>query len=55
MAKYILESAGNINWMALFALFTFMFVFLMGVWVGIFKDKKEIDRIAAIPLENDDL
>jgi hypothetical protein len=55
MYKYILESAGNINWMALFALFTFMFVFLVGAWVAFVKDKDEIKRIAAIPLENDDL
>ncbi len=55
MYKYILESAGNINWMALFALITFMTVFLIGAWVAFIKDKAEVDRIASIPLENDDL
>lgn len=54
MYKYILEQAGNINWMAIFALLTFMAVFIIGAWVALLKDKNEINRIAAIPLENDD-
>lgn len=54
MYKYILEQAGNINWMAIFALLTFMAVFIIGAWVALMKDKSEINRIAAIPLENDD-
>lgn len=55
MYKHILESAGNINWMALFAMFTFMFVFLVAIWMVFMKNKKELDRIASIPLDEDEV
>lgn len=54
MYKYILETAGNINWMAVFALVTFFFVFSMSVYLAFVKDKKEMDRIAELPLAEDD-
>lgn len=54
MYKYILESAGSINWMALFALLTFMFVFVVSAMLIMRKNKEEIDEIASLPLENDD-
>ncbi|HPK10092.1 MAG TPA: hypothetical protein P5235_12200 [Saprospiraceae bacterium] len=53
MFKYILDSAGNINWMAIFSLLTFMFIFSLGVWLVFKKDKKTIDYVANIPLHDD--
>lgn len=53
MYKYILEQAGNINWMAIFALLTFMFIFITSVVVVFFKSKKSMDRMANLPLEED--
>lgn len=54
MYKYILESAGSINWMALFALLTFLFVFVVSALLILRKNKEEIHKIASLPLENDD-
>lgn len=54
MYKYILESAGNINWMALFALLTFFFVFTMSIYLAFVKDKKDLEHVAELPLAEDD-
>jgi cbb3-type cytochrome oxidase subunit 3 len=54
MYKYILETAGNINWMALFALLTFFFVFTLSIYMAFIKDKKELEEVANLPLMDDD-
>lgn len=54
MYKYILESAGNINWMALFALLTFFIVFSMSIYLAFVKDKKSLQHIADLPLADDE-
>lgn len=54
MYKYILQSAGNINWMALFALLTFFIIFSMSIYLAFIKDKKELQHIADLPLAEDD-
>ena len=54
MYKYILESAGNINWMALFALLTFFFVFSMSVYLAFIKSSDELRDVANLPLGEDD-
>lgn len=54
MAKYILESAGNINWMAMFALITFMLVFLTGVYLVMTDNKTFINKMKNLPLEGGD-
>ena len=54
MYKYILEAAGNINWMALFALLTFFFVFIMSIYLAFVADKKQLDEVANLPLVDDD-
>ncbi|MCZ2102307.1 MAG: hypothetical protein LC107_12325 [Chitinophagales bacterium] len=54
MAKYILEGAGSINWMAIFALVTFFFVFTMSVVLVFRKNKKDLDRLKNLPLEDDE-
>jgi hypothetical protein len=53
MYKYILQTAGNINWMAVFALMTFFFVFLMSVYLAFVKDAKSLQHIADLPLSDD--
>lgn len=53
MYKYILQTAGNINWMAVFALMTFFFVFLMSVYLAFVKDTKSLQHIADLPLVED--
>lgn len=52
MYKYILEQAGNINWMALFSLTTFFFVFSVSLILALRKDKKHIEHMAHIPLDD---
>lgn len=54
MYKYILESASNINWMAVFALLTFFFVFSMSIYLAFVKDKDSLNHIADLPLADDD-
>jgi cbb3-type cytochrome oxidase subunit 3 len=51
MYKYILESAGQINWMALFALITFLIVFLTGIYLVLRKNDKHIRHMENLPLD----
>ena len=53
MYKYLLEAGANINWMALFALLTFMFVFIASAILILTKNTKTIKHIAALPLADD--
>ena len=53
MYKYILEAAGNINWMALLSLITFMTVFIISAILILKKDKNHISHMSHLPLEND--
>ncbi len=52
MYKYILENAGDINWMAIFALVTFMLMFLIGSFTILRRDKGYIDKMAHLPLDD---
>jgi hypothetical protein len=52
MYKYILESAGNINWMALFALITFFSIFLISIWLVFRNSKGYISKMEQLPLED---
>ena len=54
MYKHILESAGNINWMALFALLTFFIIFSLSAYLAFKKDKGELQRLASMPLNDDE-
>ena len=53
MFKYILQGAGDINWMATAALVLFFFIFIAGsVWV--FTRKKDyVDKISRLPLDDE--
>lgn len=53
MYKYILSEAGNINWMALFALLTFMFVFITSAIMIFRKNNDYINKMAGLPLEDE--
>jgi len=50
MYKYIIAEGGNINWMAIFALLTFFWVFTVSVITVFFKKKAFIDHMASLPL-----
>ena len=52
MYKYLLESSGNINWMALFALITFVAIFIIGSVNILRRDTAFIDKMANLPLED---
>lgn len=54
MYKYILEKAGEINWMALFALVTFFTIFMLSIYLVLVKDKKKLEHMENLPLEEDD-
>jgi len=51
MFKHILENAGNINWMAIFALLTFFSLFVISAVVIVTKRQNWIDKMANLPLE----
>lgn len=53
MYKYLLEAAGNINWMALFALLTFMFIFVVSAILILTKNSETIKHISELPLGSD--
>jgi hypothetical protein len=53
MAKYILEEAGNFNWMAIFALITFFVIFSIGAWMALRKDTAIISHMESLPLDDD--
>ena len=52
MYKYILENAGNINWMAIFALITFVTLFVISTLVILGRNKKFVDRMANLPFDD---
>ena len=52
MYKYILESAGSIDWMAIFALLTFFFIFSISVIAVFIKKQSFIDKMASLPLDD---
>jgi len=53
MAKYILEGAGNINWMAIFALLTFVIIFTVSTLLAFRKNNPVIKRMENLPLDDD--
>lgn len=52
MYKYILQGAGDINWMAIVALVLFFAIFLFGsIWI-ISRKKDYVDKISRLPLDD---
>ncbi|MCB0555055.1 MAG: hypothetical protein KDD02_16005 [Phaeodactylibacter sp.] len=52
MFKYILESAGNINWMAISALLTFFVIFVVSAVLAFKRDPAFINKMANMPLDD---
>ena len=52
MYKYILQGAGDINWMALFALLTFFSIFVISVIAIFGKSKAYIEKMSNLPLDD---
>lgn len=53
MYKYILAESGNINWMAIFALLTFFWIFTVSAITIFLKKKTFIDHMASLPLDEE--
>jgi hypothetical protein len=52
MYKYILESAGSINWMAISALLTFVTVFLVSAVMAFRSPLGYLNKMSNLPLED---
>ncbi|KAA3634363.1 MAG: cbb3-type cytochrome c oxidase subunit 3 [Bacteroidetes bacterium] len=53
MFKYILERAGDIEWMAIVPLVLFVVFFIVIVWKAMSHKKEFVDRMANMPLQDD--
>ena len=53
MFKYILERAGDIEWMAIVPLVLFVVYFVVIVWRALSQKKEFVDRMANMPLQDD--
>ncbi|MEE9437521.1 MAG: hypothetical protein V3V14_00890 [Saprospiraceae bacterium] len=53
MYKYILETAGNINWMAVFSLLTFFIIFSISIYLVVVKKESDLKHMAELPLADD--
>ncbi len=54
MFKYILERAGDIEWMAVMPLVLFVIIFIFIVWRAMTHKQEFVDRMANMPLQEDD-
>ena len=52
MYKYILQGAGDINWMALFALLTFFSIFVISAIAIFGSSKAYIEKMSHMPLDD---
>jgi len=52
MYKYILQGAGDINWMALFALLTFFSLFVISAIAIFGSSKAYIKKMSNLPLQD---
>ena len=53
MYKYLLDNAGDLNWMAILPLLIFVLFFTLVVVVTFVRDKKHIDHMAQMPLQDE--
>lgn len=53
MFKHILESAGNINWMAIGALITFFTVFVVSAILIFKKENSYLKKMSEMPLDEE--
>ena len=52
MFKHILANAGDINWMAIFALLTFVLLFVISIIAVFFTKKGFIDKMSNLPMDD---
>jgi hypothetical protein len=52
MYKYILEGVGNINWMAISALITFVTIFLVSAVMAFRSTPLFLNKMSNLPLED---
>lgn len=52
MYKYILEGVGNINWMAISALITFVTIFLVSAVMAFRSKPSFLNKMSNLPLED---
>ena len=52
MFKYILQSAGNIEWMAIGPLLLFVIVFVTSSWLILRQSKAYVDKMSHLPLDD---
>lgn len=52
MFKHILANAGDINWMAIFALLTFFLLFVISAIAIFGKSRSYINKMSHMPLED---
>jgi len=52
MYKHILANAGDINWMAIFALLTFFLLFIISIIAIFGKSASFINRMSNLPLDD---
>lgn len=52
MYKYILESAGSINWMAISALLTFVTIFMVSAIMAFRSTPAYLNKMSNLPLED---
>ncbi|MCB0520068.1 MAG: CcoQ/FixQ family Cbb3-type cytochrome c oxidase assembly chaperone [Lewinellaceae bacterium] len=55
MYKYILQSVENINWLAVASLIIFFVIFVVSALWAFMSKKEFIDKMANLPLDNDEL
>ncbi len=53
MFKFLLQGE-DINWMAIFGLITFVLLFVIIVFVAFFRDSAFMNKMARMPLEEED-
>ena len=52
MYKYILQGAGDINWMAITSLVLFFAIFIIGSGWVLTRKKEYVDKVSRLPLDD---
>ena len=55
MYKYIIEKAGESEWMALIPLLLFFIIFISITIIALTRKKEYLDKMSRLPLEDDEL
>jgi hypothetical protein len=55
MYKYIIKTMGNVDWMAVVPMLLFIAVFVGTALVWFWKEQKEVNKMANLPLDDGSL